>query len=176
MGCPTKSVLEGIRSDGRPVSRTKSRLNWSVAIIGGVARPWLYCGGYFLPDHCELDALTEWMMTKFVVAILLALTMPANAEENLASANSYLPGCRYFVVDNWAGGVREAYQRGQCSGFIAGLIYEAAGTSLCMPSGVTYEQGVRIVIAYIEARPQRMHESFGLLALEALTAAWPCKR
>jgi len=129
-----------------------------------------------LPDHCELDALTEWMMTKFVVAILLALTMPANAEENLASANSYLPGCRYFVVDNWAGGVREAYQRGQCSGFIAGLIYEAAGTSLCMPSGVTYEQGVRIVIAYIEARPQRMHESFGLLALEALTAAWPCKR
>ena len=46
----------------------------------------------------------------------------------------------------------------------------------CMPSGVTYEQGVRIVIAYIEARPQRMHESFGLLALEALTAASPCKR
>ena len=113
---------------------------------------------------------------RYAAAILLALTMPASAEENLASANSYLPGCRDFVVDNWVGGVREAYQRGQCSGFIAGLIYEAAGTSLCMPSGVTYEQGVRIVIAYIEARPQRMHESFGNLAHEALTAAWPCKR
>jgi Rap1a immunity proteins len=45
-----------------------------------------------------------------------------------------------------------------------------------MPPGVTYEQGVRIVIAYIEARPRRLHESFGLLAREALMAAWPCTR
>lgn len=113
---------------------------------------------------------------RYAVAILLALMLPANAAENLASANSYLPGCRDFIVDNWAGGAREAYQRGQCSGFIAGLIYEAAGTSFCMPPGVTYEQGVRIVIAYIEARPQRLQESFGLLAREALMAVWPCQR
>jgi Rap1a immunity proteins len=33
-----------------------------------------------------------------------------------------------------------------------------------------------VVIKYIEARPERMHEQFGKLALEALTAAWPCKR
>jgi hypothetical protein len=35
---------------------------------------------------------------------------------------------------------------------------------------------VAVVIKYIEARPERMHERFGDLALEALTAAWPCKR
>ena len=70
---------------------------------------------------------------RYALAILLALMMPASAEENLASANSYLPGCRDFVVDNWAGGVREAYQRGQCSGFIAGLIYEAEQAFACRP-------------------------------------------
>ena len=113
-------------------------------------------------------------MTKFAVAILLlALTAPVSAEENPHSANSYMPGCRDFIAVNWG---RDAYQRGKCIGFIAGLIYEAAETSFCLPHGATYEQGVRVVVAYIEARPQRMYESFGKLAHEALTAAWPCKR
>src|SRR5215472_11611353 len=67
-------------------------------------------------------------------------------------------------------------QRGQCIGFIAGIVFEASGASFCMPRGVTYQQTARAVIAYIEARPQRMHESFGLLAHEALETAWPCKR
>src|SRR5258708_9926592 len=31
------------------------------------------------------------------------------------------------------------------------------------------------IIAYIEARPTRMHESFNDLALEALRTAWPCR-
>jgi hypothetical protein len=35
---------------------------------------------------------------------------------------------------------------------------------------------VAVVVKYIEARPQRMDEDFGQLAIEALTAAWPCKR
>ena len=111
-------------------------------------------------------------MTKFAVAILLlALTAPVSAEENPHSANSYMPGCRDFIAVNWG---RDAYQRGKCIGFIAGLIYEAAETSFCLPHGATYEQGVRVVVAYIEARPQRMYESFGKLAHEALTVAWPC--
>jgi hypothetical protein len=108
---------------------------------------------------------------RYAVVILLALTMPAHAQH---SANSYMPGCRDFIANTWT--ASDAYQRGKCVGFIAGLIYEAAETSFCMPQGVTYEQGVRLVVAYIEARPQRMHESFGNLAHEALTAVWPCKR
>jgi hypothetical protein len=37
-------------------------------------------------------------------------------------------------------------------------------------------QAVRIVVQFIDARPARLHERFTLLALEALTAAWPCKK
>jgi hypothetical protein len=33
----------------------------------------------------------------------------------------------------------------------------------------------RVVVAYIEQRPARMHEKFGLLAVEALQKAWPCR-
>jgi hypothetical protein len=45
-----------------------------------------------------------------------------------------------------------------------------------VPEGATPEQGAGIVIKYIEARPKRMDEPFGKLAVEALEEAWPCKR
>ena len=45
-----------------------------------------------------------------------------------------------------------------------------------MPSSFRYEGRDINTDRYIEARPQRMHEPFGKLAFEALTAPWPCKR
>jgi hypothetical protein len=41
--------------------------------------------------------------------------------------------------------------------------------------GVTLGQEVRVVVAYIEARPELMHEPFRMLALEVLRSAWPCR-
>jgi hypothetical protein len=32
-----------------------------------------------------------------------------------------------------------------------------------------------VVLAYIQRRPQRMHEDFQDLAIEAFHEAWPCK-
>ena len=60
-------------------------------------------------------------------------------------------------------------------GLIFGEIYRDP-PRLCVPNLVTREQTVRVVIAYIDARPARMHEDIRGLALEALINAWPCKR
>ena len=49
------------------------------------------------------------------------------------------------------------------------------GRGFCPPKEATRGQSVAVVIKYVEARPQRMREDFGKLAIEALTAAWPCK-
>jgi hypothetical protein len=112
-------------------------------------------------------------MTKasLAVAILLALTMPASAQ---SSANEMLSGCKGLIGDKTPP-LREALRQGRCAGYVAGLVY-ARSVFLCVPEGATPEQGVRVVIKYIEARPERMHEPFGKLALEALEEAWPCKR
>ena len=114
-------------------------------------------------------------MTKFVVAILLALMMPAGAQNNPQStANDMLTGCKGLI-----GGktplIREALGQGRCGGYVAALVY-AKSVFSCVPEGATPEQGVRIVIKYIEAQPKRMQEHFGKLALEALGEAWPCER
>jgi Rap1a immunity proteins len=113
-------------------------------------------------------------MTKFAVAILLlALTMPASAQKSSVqrSANEMLSGCKGFLDENMTG--VSMFYKGRCVGFLAGLAY---GVGFCQPQGVTTGQVVAVVVKYIEARPERMHEDFGELAIEAMQAAWPCKR
>jgi hypothetical protein len=46
--------------------------------------------------------------------------------------------------------------------------------SSCPPGRVTLQQTVRTVIAYIEARPERVHENFKMFVIEAIHDAWPC--
>jgi len=68
--------------------------------------------------------------------------------------------------------------------FCLGVVQELV--DICQPTGVpfrsldmvTFSQMLRVVIVYIEARPQQQqqHEDFVPLAIEALKAAWPCKR
>ena len=114
-------------------------------------------------------------MTKFAIAILLlALTTPVSAQDT-TTANQMLPGCKGLLDNSMTSGV-SVYQQGRCGGYVAGLVYGEGEQEFCSPKGVSIGQAVAIVIKYIEARPERMHEDFGKLAIEALTAAWPCKR
>jgi hypothetical protein len=59
-------------------------------------------------------------MTKYAVAILLALTMPANAQTNPRStANDMLSGCKGFIGDKTPPSLREALGQGRCGGYVA---------------------------------------------------------
>ena len=111
-------------------------------------------------------------MKALVAAILLALTMPVSAEV-IDSANFLLPGCKAL------GREREStpeWRRILCLAYIQGVVSGVGGKETCPPKEVTGDQVVAVVVKYIEARPERMHEQFGALAIEALTEAWPCKR
>jgi hypothetical protein len=46
----------------------------------------------------------------------------------------------------------------------------------CVPDRSTVGQAVRVIVAYVDQRPERMHEHFEVLVLEALRRAWPCRR
>jgi hypothetical protein len=50
-------------------------------------------------------------------------------------------------------------------------------TRLCLevPKKATNQQMARVIVRYVEARPEKMHEAFMLLAFEALHEAWPCR-
>ena len=84
-----------------------------------------------------------------------------------------MEGCRAAIGD------RATDSSGYCLGLVDGIVYGETGRdTFCIPSGagVTLGQEVRVIVAYIDARPARLHHDFRLLALEALIDAWPCKR
>ena len=138
-------------------------------------------------------------ITASLFGTALALTvMAAEAAEDINSANYMLPGCRDLANESSS---RNLIGQGRCAGvvdtlsFVGGILklsLEPGGwlaesarrglaedirQAMCLdiPRGVTGMQSVRVVIAYIEARPARMHEPFKGLAFEALRTAWPCR-
>jgi Rap1a immunity proteins len=112
----------------------------------------------------------KMVRSALLAAAALALTVTAaGAEEDIYSANHMMQGCRAFIRSPSA----ESFLAGRCAGVIEAIGY--ADASVCSPKGVTTGQAARVVAAYIDARPARMHENFKLLALEALRTAWPCK-
>jgi hypothetical protein len=106
-----------------------------------------------------------------LIAALLLGGGRAFAEENTESANYVVEGCRHFMNSNDNG---NSFQQGWCVGVLSALV--TLPNDVCPPTGVTRTQTARVVVQYIDNRPARMHEAFVLLALEALNAAWPCKR
>jgi hypothetical protein len=115
-------------------------------------------------------------MKAIVMAAMVALsTMAASAEDDYGSANYMLPHCK-IAVESGDGN----FVQGFCAGTVFGLAFAAQLPAIlaeksqaqalnrrCLgiPESVTPKQMVLVVVHYIEARPERMHESFRSLAL-----------
>ena len=117
-------------------------------------------------------------MVQFVRGIALVATLLATcgvslAQEEGATANFVMPGCREAGKNTTSPG--DFFAAGFCLGMVSAL---GAGLvpGMCRPAGVTNLQLVRVVVKYIDERPARTHERFIVLAQEALRAAWPCRK
>jgi hypothetical protein len=122
----------------------------------------------------------------------LALTATAaEAAEDVDSANYVMQGCRAVMGRD---SHDEPIRQGYCMGTVNGIVlmghymnsslqsfplpqddYRRRRLCIDVPDEAPLSQEIRVVIAYIDARPARMHEPFYQLALEALRTAWPCK-
>jgi Rap1a immunity proteins len=88
----------------------------------------------------------------------------------ITSATYQLPGCKAKLQD---------FKEGICAGAIWGIgfvINDSPDPQACahIPKRVTLADEVEVVVRYIEARPERLDQSFRQLAVEALADAWPC--
>jgi Rap1a immunity proteins len=110
-------------------------------------------------------------------ALIGSATAQPNVQED-TSANLVFLGCKAFV-ENQATNAQLLNAAGFCAGVVHALGYVGknlpAEYQSCAPPTSDARQLARVVINYIEARPQRMHEDFRMLTLEAFHQAWPCK-
>jgi hypothetical protein len=95
------------------------------------------------------------------------------AEPSNASANQVMQGCREFIDRT----DRNLFLQGQCGGIVATIFYFGrTHFGICRPAGVNFGQALKLVVGYVDERPERMQEDFENIALEALQRAWPCRR
>jgi hypothetical protein len=118
----------------------------------------------------------------FRTAALVALIGTAEVAEAQVprqddhSANGVFSGCKAFV-DGRAGNA----QLDAMANFCSGVLHAIGGVGKllppewrsCPPATSTAQQLGRVALQYIEANPQRMHEDFRKLAVEAFHQAWP---
>ncbi len=123
--------------------------------------------------RCQIVRAVVW-------AALIVSASEATAQQPTedTSANAVFLGCKGLVEDRAPTAQLNALAN-FCSGVVHGLAY--IGNTLppeqqsCPPAASTARQLARVVVNYIEAHPQRMHEDFRWLTLEAFHYAWPCK-
>src|SRR5262249_10199719 len=114
-----------------------------------------------------------------LIALLFSMGEVAGQPPNMdTSANSAFSGCKAFAD----GRPPTSYELAMSGNYCAGMVHALAGVAhilppnyrACAPDNSTARQLALVVLRYIEARPQRMHEDFRLLAVEAFHDAWPC--
>jgi hypothetical protein len=123
-------------------------------------------------------------MRAFIGSAMVALTITtAEAQEDITSANFWLPLCKEFVEQSWGNEIRFGLAM-YCAGVVQGIVDMTQNSDVgagqawrCVniPHDVANQQRVGVIVHYIEARPWRMRELFSSLVLESLRDAWPCR-
>ena len=118
-----------------------------------------------------------FLLARYTVAaaVFLSASAASAVEDAILSADQMLPACRAFIADNAPSDIDGVFQAGCCIGLMQGLGYPSRLFGVCPPDEVTVAQRARVAVTYVEARPERMHEDFRVLAVEAMQKAWPCK-
>jgi hypothetical protein len=132
------------------------------------------------------------ILLPFVLLIACALSICSLSEgqesqKDTESGNYFLPMCSK-MLDVWNAPKAQYTKEEQveflhCHAFIDGVtatlyIWKAAmqkdKAPVCIPQGVTSEQTDRIVVKYLKDHPEELHQPFGILVFNSLSAAFPC--
>ena len=119
-----------------------------------------------------------FLVSAMALSFSLCSSSVTSEETNIDSANVLLPYCKYVGADRPRGGYDVGWAVGLCTGMIVTVGYFTGNMPehrrSCRPDKATNEQMIRVVISYVEARPERMHEDMRELAIDAFRHAWPC--
>src|SRR5215470_11322052 len=117
-------------------------------------------------------------MRAVISGALMALTITTAGAEDIDNANYVLPYCK-LTYQQAAKSSALASMWGRCMRLIEGaklmLLTRIGGPCVDIPESVTNEQMMMAVVRYGEMHPSQTHQRLGLLALDALHEAWPCR-
>jgi hypothetical protein len=121
-------------------------------------------------------------MNRLFVIMLIALAFVpyiAEAEENDVDKTSGSLNVEF--CENLLHKEAINFREGLCAGEIYATMAilglygsRMPGLAACIPKGVSFSQGLRVVVVYMERHPELLHRPLAGLAIEALSEAFPC--
>jgi hypothetical protein len=121
-----------------------------------------------------------------LVGLLLAAGAAAQQPPSMTGVE-LLERCRTYQRFGETDAIRNAktgYETGYCAGVVLGAldtyaVYQGSGflsaPPFCLPTGgIQVDQGVRILVRYLEMHPERLHLQLGDLLINAMQQAFPC--
>ena len=116
-----------------------------------------------------------------IAALAGALASGSATAAPVATGNELLQWCKNVLSNNEAEST--SYTAGYCTavvitvGDLVKSINRDLGPKLqiCVPSGVSNGQMVRILVKYLEANPEKLHINATTLTILATQQAFPCK-
>lgn len=126
-----------------------------------------------------------------IIFLLVLLLSPfaSNAATDFESGRILLKNCNeYLKIGDGGTNPEYIFGAGRCLGLVRGMIDAAAVFDsiavekgkpttdiFCVPDGVSTDQGVRVVIKYLNDNQKELHQRGTILIVLALMEAFPCE-
>jgi hypothetical protein len=110
---------------------------------------------------------------------LFLLASSAALAESAFPSNSILEGCRTVSRGVAGRGEVNNMQWGACAGILHTLMVTSSHLQTnmrsCVPGEATIQQAAKVLVKYLDDRPETLHEPAVIAVIESFRAAWPCK-
>ena len=109
--------------------------------------------------------------------VLIVMSRPAHAQvastllQECQIGLQYMAGYSVFPNSDWS-----KHWSGICTGYIAGIFFVGPQAKLfCPPEEADNKKAMFVVVRYMQAHRDRLSLPLPDVAVEAMSAAWPCK-
>jgi hypothetical protein len=110
-----------------------------------------------------------------LLSVVSASPVYAEADSDTSSGSYFLRACSYFLGDKSSDTYVQTFDSGECSGAVQMLRYTSRrNAGVCYPQQATSGQIARVIVKYLNDHPEKLHEDYRVLSVEALQKAWPC--
>lgn len=117
-----------------------------------------------------------WVLGLALAACLLA--PPGRAQLDADAVATLMPGCRLVITSATATTPTEAGQAGRCMGIVRTLISLSdvlmPQARFCPPAALSVGDFIRVILAYVDTRPEMLDDYFPYVAIGAGQSVWPC--
>lgn len=132
-----------------------------------------------LPGRRKLgDVMMNRRCLLYVLALaLMAVSRPAHAQvastllRECQIGLQYMSGYSVFPNSDWS-----KHWSGICTGYISGIFFAGPQAKLfCPPPEADNKMAMFTVVRYMQSHPDRLSLPLPAVAVEAMSASWPCK-